>query len=112
MGVEPRLQGDDVALRREDEDLLLEQVDLERLHELPRILELGLPLEHLAQPASARRSVLAARRPPCSASARRCRTPRCGASPRCGSGSRAGGPTGPMTVVCSDWYMLNLGMAT
>ena len=24
----------------------------------------------------------------------------------------SGLPSGPITVVCSDWYMLNLGMAT
>ena len=30
---------------------------------------------------------------------------------RCGSGSRAACP-GPTTVVCSDWYMLDLGIAT
>ncbi len=24
----------------------------------------------------------------------------------------SGRPSGPITVVCSDWYMLNLGIAT
>ena len=38
-----------LALRREDEDLVLEQVDLQRLEELGRVL-LALGLDELAQP--------------------------------------------------------------
>src|SRR3712207_4552862 len=40
----------DLALGREDEDLLVEEVDLQRLHELLGVLELLLPVEHVAQP--------------------------------------------------------------
>ena len=39
-----------VALGREDEDLVLEQVDAQRVHELARVAGLRLPLHHLAQP--------------------------------------------------------------
>src|SRR5690606_2289711 len=41
---------DDVAARREDEDLVGEEVHLHRLEELLRILEVLLPLHQLAQP--------------------------------------------------------------
>src|SRR5204863_6129729 len=44
----------DLALRREDEDLLVEQVDLEVLHELFGVGELLLPVEHRAQPLELR----------------------------------------------------------
>ena len=40
----------DLALGREDEDLLVEEVDLQVLHELLGVLELLLPVEHRAQP--------------------------------------------------------------
>jgi hypothetical protein len=40
----------DLALGREDEDLLVEEVDLQRLHELLGVLEVLLPVEHVAQP--------------------------------------------------------------
>src|SRR4051794_38976856 len=40
----------DLALRGEDEDLLVEEVDLQVLHELLGVLELLLPVEHRAQP--------------------------------------------------------------
>src|SRR5690606_31742601 len=39
-----------VALRREDEDLVLEQIDPEELHELLRLARVLLPLEDLAEP--------------------------------------------------------------
>ena len=41
---------DHVALRREDEDLVLEEVDLERLQPLVRIAEVAVEVEQLAQP--------------------------------------------------------------
>ena len=44
----------DLALGREDEDLLVEEVDLEVLHELLRVGELLLPVEHRAQPLQLR----------------------------------------------------------
>src|SRR4029450_11651317 len=40
----------DLALGREDEDLFVEEVDLQVLHELLGVLELLLPVEHRAQP--------------------------------------------------------------
>src|SRR5438477_9372710 len=40
----------DLSLRREDEDLVLEDVDLERLDELLRVGHVVLPLEQLADP--------------------------------------------------------------
>src|SRR5579883_2220706 len=46
----PGRQVDDVALGREDEDLVLEEVDLHRVHELPRVLHLLVPLQELPQP--------------------------------------------------------------
>ena len=54
----------DLALRREDEHLVLEEVDLERLEELGRVL-VALGLEQLAQPGHllALRVALAARPP-------------------------------------------------
>ena len=51
-----------LALRREDEDLVLEQVDLERLEELGRVL-VALGLEQLPQPGH----LLLARGRPCCA---------------------------------------------
>ena len=35
----------------------------------------------------------------------------CGACRASGSGSRAACRPGPTTVVCSDWYMFDLGIA-
>ena len=46
----PRGEVDDVALGREDEDLVLEQVDLHRVHELSGVLQFLVPLQQLAQP--------------------------------------------------------------
>ena len=85
-----------VALRREDEDLLAEEVLLHRAQELVRVGEVLLPLEHLAQPGEALVGVVRALacRAPCSASAPRCRTPPRGASRGCGSGSRCARRTG------------------
>ena len=45
-----RPQADDLALWREAEYLALEEVDLEGLHELLRVVCLLLPIEHLTQP--------------------------------------------------------------
>ena len=80
----------EVALRREGEDLLAEQVLLHGAQELLRILQVLLPLEHLAEPGEALvgRPAAPRCRAPCSASAPRCRTPRPGASRGSGSGSR------------------------
>ena len=52
-GRTPPLERDHISLGREDEDLLFEEVDLERLHELAGVLEFRLPLEHLAKPRKA-----------------------------------------------------------
>src|SRR5947209_16543114 len=43
----------DLALRREDEHLVLEQVDLEALDELLRVLQLLLPVEQRLEPLDA-----------------------------------------------------------
>src|SRR5690606_6195872 len=40
----------DVTLRREDKDLVLEQVDAEELHEFLRLARVLLPLQHLPEP--------------------------------------------------------------
>ena len=71
-----------VALGREDVDLVAEQVDLDRLEELGRVLELLLLLHQLAQPGELARRRSSTRRacPPCTSSARRCRARRPGAS--------------------------------
>src|SRR5436190_6473777 len=45
-----RGQGDDLALGREDEHLVLLEVDLERLHELARVGGLLLPVDHPLEP--------------------------------------------------------------
>ena len=44
-------QVDDIAVRREDEDLIREDIDLERLEIFARIAELLLQVDHLPQPA-------------------------------------------------------------
>ena len=43
-------QDDDVALRREDEDLVAEDVDLKRVHELVGVLRVVLDLEETGDP--------------------------------------------------------------
>ena len=124
-------EGDDLAARREDEDLGAGQVVAERVEELGRVLGLALPVDELAQPGHLG-GVLArldlglaarlvglplARTGPwacmsslyfqCAAtpySARLC-------MPQVRICSSTGLPPGPMTVVCSDWYMLNFGIA-
>ena len=40
----------DLALRGEDEDLVLEDVELDALHELGRVRDLALPVHELAEP--------------------------------------------------------------
>jgi hypothetical protein len=45
-----RGQGDDLALRREDEDLTLLEVDLERRQELTRVVGVLLPVDHALEP--------------------------------------------------------------
>ena len=104
-------QREHVALGREDEHLRLEQIELEVLHEHARIAHVVLPLEQRAQPGELLLEAVALARLLYSASARRCRT----RSVRCISSVRictsSGSPPGPTTVVCSDWYMLGLGIA-
>ena len=48
-----RREVEQVALRREGEDLLVEEVLLDRAHELLRVLEVLLPVQQLAQPGEA-----------------------------------------------------------
>ena len=43
-------QDDDVALRREDKDLIAEDVDLERIHELVGVLRVVLDLKEAGDP--------------------------------------------------------------
>src|SRR3990172_4254468 len=43
-------QAQDLALRGEDEDLVLEEIDLQALHEVPRVFDLALPFEDPPQP--------------------------------------------------------------
>ena len=77
---------------REDEDLVLVQVELQELEELVRASSRRAAARGSA---GTRRGACPARRrssrPPCTASAPRCRTPPCGASRACGSGSRTAG---------------------
>ncbi len=49
----------DIALRREDVDLILGEVDLQRVHELLGVLRVLLPVEHRAQPVELRVAVCA-----------------------------------------------------
>src|SRR5205085_11503353 len=48
----------DVALGREDVDLVLEEIDLHALEELRRVLELLLPFEELPEPGEALRVLI------------------------------------------------------
>ncbi len=74
---------------REHEDLVLIQVELQEFQELVRRLGVELQLQHLPEPrADGARARPHSWRRPCTASARRSRTPRCGACRACGSGSR------------------------
>ena len=50
MGVAPAGEGDDLALGREDEDLVLLEVDLQVLHELVGVGGLRLPVDDPVQP--------------------------------------------------------------
>ena len=100
-----------VALGGEDEDLFGEEVILDGGEELLRILDVLLPLDQAAQPGEAlglaqtRRSAFlvapvrgdAFFGHPMHLGVRICTSIRC--------------PRGPITVVCSDWYMLTLGSA-
>ena len=100
----------DLALGREHVHLVGEQVDAQRVHELPRIARVLLPVGELRQPrlAEPRRRAGAFSL-----------YSQCAAMPYsavwCISCVRtwisSGFPCGPITVVCSDWYMFNLGMA-
>ncbi len=92
----------DPALRGEDEDLVLLEVDLQRLHELGRVLGLLLPVHEALEPDEVV-GLGRARRAPCSPSARRCRTRPAGASPVVRICTSTRRPPGPMTVVCSAW---------
>ena len=86
----------DLALGREDEDLLLDQLAAQVVGELARVVRVALPVEQRLQPLELRRrsgrSAPLRRRPPCSASARRRRTRPSRACRACGSGSPAAGP--------------------
>ena len=102
-----------VALGREDVDLVLEEVDLHALEELGRVLELLLPLEQLPEPREALRVLLG------DAARLRSLYFQCAAMPRSATRciscvriwiSMRSRP-GPMTVVCSDWYMFGFGSA-
>ena len=86
-------QRDQLALGREAEHLVVEQLELGVLEKLLRIGALGEQLDGAAQPgigagsrATASRS--ASRRRPCRARARRCRIRRSRASRGCGSAAR------------------------
>ena len=112
-------QPDHVAARGEHEHLGAVDLEAQRVEELPRVLDLVLPVEQLAQPLHV--GVGAPRwpcprcrraRPPCTSSARRRRTPPGGACRSVRICISTGLPDGPITVVCSDWYMLNFGIAT
>ena len=102
-------QGDDLALGREDEDLVVEHVDLERVD-----IVVGLDVLLVLQqtPAYPLEFLLRARRRAC------CLYFQCAATPYsavwCISQVRIctskGMPCEPMTVVCSDWYMLGFGV--
>ena len=97
-------QLDDVALRREDEDLVGVEIELEELEELVRRLRVELQLENLAEPGEVPVELVgSSSRPPCTASAPRCRSPRCGASSRVRIWISYSCRPGPNTVVCSDW---------
>ncbi len=88
----------DLALGREDVDLVLHQLAAQVLGELLGVVLVALPVEQRLEPLELHvgrvdaRLPLALRRPPCSASARRRRTPPSRASRACGSGSPAAGP--------------------
>ena len=96
-------QLDDVAGRREDEDLVLVQVELEELEELVRRLRVELQLEHLAEPVQVPVELVGALRV--------LLVRQCAAMPnsavRCISRVRIwisnSCRPGPKTVVCSDW---------
>ena len=100
---------------REDVDLARAQVEPQRVEELLGLLGLALPVEQLAQPAHlvGDRGRLGDRGVALSLYFQCAAMPysavRCMAWVRICSST--GLPPGPMTVVCSDWYMLNLGIA-
>ena len=113
----PDRQRDHVAARGEHEDLGAVDLEAQRLQELARVLDLALPVEQLAHPVhvvevaealgvDAVAAVLlvlpvrrdAVLRPAVHRQVRICIS--------------TGLPCGPITVVCSDWYMLNFGIAT
>ena len=87
-----RGQVEHVALGRIDEDLVVEDVGLDALHELVGAGEVALPVEELAQPGDALLVLAAVAASLCSASERRRRTRRRGACRACGSGFRAARP--------------------
>ena len=106
MGVAPRGSSLTSSLRREDIDLLGEQVDLDGIHEFPGVLEFLLPFEQLPQPAKP--LVVPAPRLRFGAlpslyfqwAAIPSSAIRCISSVRIWTSIRS--PYGPITVVCSD----------
>ena len=111
-----RRQRLDLPLGREHEDLVLEEVDLQRLHELLGIGEVLLPVQKRAQPLEL---VLPADGGRCARDLallvhpvrRHAELGHVVHLP--GADLDLQRPSfGPITVVCSAWYMLNLGIAT
>ncbi len=102
----------DLALGREDEDLVLEDVQLDALDELRGIRDVELPLHELADPGQLGViGTVASGSLPCNASGRRCRSrlTRCISWVRIWTSS--GLPSSATTAVCRLWYMLSLGIA-
>ena len=100
-----------VALRREHVDLVGEEVDLHALEELDRVLDVLLELDQLAQPAELLRvlriDAAAVRSLYFQCAAMPCSATRCISCVRIWISMRW--RPGPMTVVCSDWYMFGFG---
>ncbi len=76
IGVAPFGQLDDVAGGREHEDLVLIQIEFEELQELVGRLRVELEFQDLAEPGEVPVEFVGALAPPCTASARRCRSRR------------------------------------
>ena len=86
----------DLALRREDVDLLRVELDPQVLHELLRVAHFLLRSRAAAAASgSTARRVRRRRGLPCISSAPRCPPRRSGASPRCGSAPRTAGRARP-----------------
>ncbi len=103
----------DVALRGEHVHLVRDTDPRRRFsRKSTRVLQIAHPVEQRLEPGEALPFLFApCRRLPYNASAPRCRLRPPDPFPRCGSGFPCAGRYGPSTVVCSDWYILDLGMA-